>query len=301
VDQRRRQPLSLGVQQRVHTNGISLSCWTAGDPGNPAVLLLHGFPECAHSWTRQVPALVQAGWFCIVPDLRGYASSDKPAEVSSYSVSTLVADVLGLADHFGCARVHLVSHDWGGILGWHTALDHADRVASFTAMNIPHPSVMARHLRTFGQLRKSWYIFAFQLPWLPERMLTVDRLTRVMFANTTTKPFTEEEVARYREAWSTPGAAAGMLGWYRAALRYPVAPKNKRVTRPTLIVFGQRDLALDWQMAGMSAERCDDVVLRLLPDAGHFVQHDAAEEVNRLLLDFLGRHREEPGTLASAR
>ncbi len=273
--------------------------WTAGDPANPAVVLLHGFPECAYGWVRQVPALVQAGWFCIAPDLRGYATSDRPTRVRDYAVDVLVADVLGVADHFGRARFHLVSHDWGGVLGWHAALDHAERVASFTAMNIPHPSVFQRHLRTWGQLKRSWYILAFQLPMLPESMLTVDRLTGALFGNTTTKPFTAEDLAVYREAWRQPGAAAGMLAWYRAGARHPVTPKNKRVTRPSLVVFGQRDLALDWRMAEWSAERCDDVELRLLPDAGHFVQHDAPDQVNAFLLDFLARHRGEPGTAPS--
>lgn len=288
------------TRHRVATNGVTLTVHTAGPPDGPMVLLLHGFPESADGWRRQLPALAAAGWFCVAPDLRGYADSDRPARVRDYRVDTLVADVLGVADHFGRARFHVVSHDWGGILGWWLALDHAPRVASFAALNIPHPRVMLRHvLTTPRQMRKSWYILAFQLPFA-ERALTVDALTRVMFGNTTTKPFTPDEVAGWQERWSPPGAARSMIAWYRAVLRHPVWPRNDRVTRPTAIVFGQRDLALDWRMAPLSAARCDDAAVHLLPDAGHFVQHDAADEVNALLLDFLGRHRGEPGTGPSA-
>lgn len=284
------------TRHRVATNGVTLTVHTAGPVDGPLVLLLHGFPESADGWCRQLPALVEAGYFCVAPDLRGYVDSDRPPRVRDYRVDTLVADVLGLADHFGRARFHVVSHDWGGILGWWLALDHGPRVASFATLNIPHPRVMLRHVLTSPhQLRKSWYIFAFQLPFA-DRLLTPDRLTRVMFGNTTTKPFGPDEVARWREGWSAPGAAWSMIAWYRAVVRHPVLPRNDRVARPTLVIFGQRDLALDWRMAERSAARCDDVALHLLPDAGHFVQHDAAAEVNALLLDFLGRHRGEPGT-----
>jgi pimeloyl-ACP methyl ester carboxylesterase len=286
----------FAARHRVATNGITLTVHTAGPLDGPMVLLLHGFPECAHGWSRQVPALAEAGYFCVVPEQRGYADSDRPPRVRDYRLEHLCADALGVADHFGRARFHVVSHDWGGVVGWSLALDHAPRVASFTALNIPHPGVMLRHLATPGQLRKSWYIFAFQLPWLAERLLTVDRLTRLMFANTVTKPFTEDDLAAYRAAWTAPGAIGSMVAWYRAIVRRPRLPRNDRVTRPAMVVFGQRDLALDWRMAPSSVDRCDAGELHLLPDAAHFVQHDAPAEVNRLLLDFLGRHRGEPGT-----
>lgn len=284
-------------RHRVRTADVTLTVFTHGPVAGPAVVLLHGFPECAHGWSRQVPALAEAGYFCVVPELRGYADSDRPPRVADYRVERLVDDVIRVADHFGRRRFHVVAHDWGGVLGWHLAADHGERVASHASLNIPHPGVMIRHLLTSPrQLAKSWYLFAFQLPGLAERLLTPERLGRVMFANTTTRPFDADDLAVYRAAWGQPGAVSSMVAWYRAAARHPVRPRHDRVRRPTLVVFGQQDRALDWRMASPSAARCDDAAVHLLPDAGHFVQHDAPAQVNRLLLDFLDRHRHEPET-----
>lgn len=282
--------------RRVRTNGIELAVWTAGPEEGPAVVLLHGFPECAHGWARQVPALARAGFRCVVPDLRGYGASDRPLRVRDYAVDVLVADVLGLMDAEGRRRFHVVAHDWGGILGWHLALDHADRVASFAALNIPHPEVMWRKVWSSpAQARRSWYILAFQVPGLAERLLTPDRLTRALLSSAGDRPFTPEDLAVYRGAWTRPGAVRAMVSWYRAALRHRRRPRGARVARPTRIVWGQADTALGWEMATESAARCDDVTLHLLPGVGHFVQHNAAAEVTRLLLEFLESHRGEPG------
>jgi pimeloyl-ACP methyl ester carboxylesterase len=284
---------------RVKVNGIELAVTTAGPPDGPMVLLLHGFPECAHGWSRQVGPLAEQGYFCVVPDQRGYATSDKPPRVADYAVGHLVADAEGLIDHFGRARCHVVSHDWGGVVGWTLAAERPERVASLTAMNIPHPRVFARFLRTPGQLARSWYIFALQLPWLPEwrmRRDGYDVLVRTMFTHTVHRPYSPEDLAAYREAWGQPGALEGMVNWYRAAARRPTLPRAARVTVPTLIVFGEQDRALDARMAALSAELCDDVRLELLPDAAHFVQHDAPDAVNRFLREFLGAHRGAGGT-----
>ncbi len=285
--------------REVVTRGARLHVVTEGPEDGPMVLLLHGFPETSAGWRRQMPALAEAGWFCVAPDQRGYGRSDKPARTRAYRIGALVDDALAVIDAMGRRRCHVVGHDWGGMVAWWLALDHPERVASFSALNIPHPWVFSRWLFTSRQLLRSWYIFAMQLPWLPERSLSQDDhdpLVRVMFANSTAKPFTPEEVASWKEAWSRPGALSGMLAWYRAMARWPTFPRARRVSVPTRIVFGKQDLALDWRMAEDSAALCDDVQLTLIEEAGHFVQHDAPDRVNRILLDFLGTHREATGT-----
>lgn len=283
----------MSATRRVRTNGIELEVHTLGPEDGPMVLMLHGFPECAHGWMRQAPSLAEQGFFCVVPDQRGYGRSDKPRRLRDYRMDVLVEDARGLIDAHGRAKAHVVCHDWGGAVGWTLATTHRDRVATLSALNMPHPGVMARYLRTPAQLRRSWYMFAFLLPGLPERALARDDhagLVRAMSANTEREVYSAEDLAAYRDAWSQPGALSAMLRWYRAALLRPTIPKLTRCLVPTQIVFGQRDRALDWHMAVESAALCDDVSLHLIEDAAHFVQHDVPEEVTRLLLDFLDAH-----------
>ncbi|MCB9688236.1 MAG: alpha/beta hydrolase [Alphaproteobacteria bacterium] len=293
----------MSTTRRVRTNGIELEVRTLGPEDGPMVLMLHGFPECAHGWMRQAPALAEQGWFCVLPDQRGYGRSDKPPRLRDYRMGVLVDDARGLIDAFGRPKAHVVCHDWGGAVGWTLATTHPERVATLSALNMPHPGVMARHLRTPKQLRRSWYMFAFLLPRLPERAMTRDdhaELVRALFANTVRKAYSPEDLAAYREVWSQPGALSAMLRWYRAALLRPTIPALTRCVVPTQIVFGQQDRALDWQMAVDSAALCDDVALHLIEDAAHFVQHDVPERVTRLLLDFLGAHPDDATRRPSA-
>ncbi|MCA9491972.1 MAG: alpha/beta hydrolase [Myxococcales bacterium] len=291
------------ITRRLATNGIELEVRTFGPEDGPMVLFLHGFPECAHGWMRQAPVLAEQGWFCVVPDQRGYGRSDKPRRVRDYRLDLLVADALGLLDVFGRTKAHVVCHDWGGAVGWTMATQHPERVASLSALNMPHPGVMARHLRTPGQLRRSWYMFAFLIPRLPERYLSRHDHERLVFGmrrNTVRDAYSPEDVAAYREAWSQPGALSAMIRWYKAALLRSPIPKRTRCVVPTQILFGQRDLALDWRMAEDSAALCDDVSLHLFEDAGHFPQHDLPEDVNRLLHTFLTAHPDDATRRASA-
>lgn len=273
------------------TNGIALHAKIAGPEDGPLVLMLHGFPECADAWHRQVGPLAERGYLVVAPDQRGYGRSEKPPRTASYRQDVLAADAVGLIDAMGRDKAHVICHDWGGAVGWWLALDHPERVASFCVMNMPHPSVFARALRTRAQLQRSWYIFALQLPLFPEWRLTRDDfgvLIRVMYANTVHKPFTPEEIATYKDAWRQPGAIKAMIAWYRAAVRYPaLRPKNRTTPVPTLMIWGKQDRALGFELVAPSIARCDDAKLVVIEDAGHFVQHDAAERVNEALADFL--------------
>jgi pimeloyl-ACP methyl ester carboxylesterase len=213
--------------------------------------------------------------------------------VAAYSLDELVADVIGLIDAAGEERVYLVGHDWGAAVAWWTANTHPERLHKLVILNVPHPNTMKRTLRTnFAQLRKSWYIFFFQLPWLPEALIRANQwrgAKQSLLSSSRPGTFSQEELAGYVAAWSQPGAFTAMINWYRAMFRTKIKPlPSKRITVPTLLIWGAQDFALGREMAQPSINRCDDGRLVFIEEAGHWVQHEEPERVNDLLLGFLG-------------
>jgi epoxide hydrolase 4 len=276
----------------IETNGIHLHVVQAGPKSGVPVILLHGFPEFWYGFRRQIAALVEAGCRVIVPDQRGYNLSDKPKGVKAYSMDELVMDVIGLIDALEYDKVNLVGHDWGAAVAWTAAIQHPERLQRLGILNVPHPAVMRRFLqRDLEQLRRSWYIFFFQLPWLPEAGMRANDwrgAERALRNSGKIDTFTDEDIEKYKEAWSQPGAMTAMINWYRAAARYPMSiPKDMRVTVPTLMMWGMKDFALSHRMARPSMDYCEEGNLILFPDATHWVQLDAAEEVNHYVIDFL--------------
>lgn len=276
----------------VKTNGIQLHTVMAGPQSGPPVFLLHGFPENWRCWIRQIPALVEAGCRVIVPDQRGYNLSDKPQGVKAYRMDELVNDVIGLIDALGYEKVNLVGHDWGAVVAWVLANQYPERLNRLGILNVPHPAVMKRFLqRDFEQLRRSWYVFFFQLPWLPEAGMRADNwrgAVRALRGSGRMDTFTNEDIEKYKEAWSQPGAMTAMINWYRAALRYqPPIPADARIHVRTLMMWGTKDLALSRRMARPSMDYCDEGNLIFFPEATHWVQRDEAESVNHYLVDFL--------------
>lgn len=276
----------------ITTNGINLHVVLAGPKDGKPIILLHGFPEFWRGWLKQIEPLANAGYRVIVPDQRGYNLSDKPKGVKSYRVDALAADVLGLMDALGYDKVHLIGHDWGAVVAWTFALLHPERLHKLGILNVPHPSVMLRFLsRDFKQMRNSWYIFFFQLPWLPEHFLRKDdwhKGVRVLLGSSKRGSFHKADILEYKQAWSQPGAITAMLNWYRALLRYrPRMPKDPRVSVPTLMLWGTKDTALSYRMAQPSIEFCDDGKLILIETATHWIQHDEAHDVTKHLLNFI--------------
>jgi len=276
----------------IETNGIKLHVAQAGPQSGVPVILLHGFPEFYYGWRRQIPALVAEGCRVIVPDQRGYNLSDKPKDVKSYSMDILVEDIVGLIDALGYEKVNLVGHDWGGAVAWTLAHKYPERLHKLSILNVPHPAVMRKFLsRDLDQLRRSWYMMAFQLPWLPEFILSMNGWQRFAHSLQNTGKagsFTDEDITRYKEAWSQPDAMTSMLNWYRTSVRNPSwASKDMRIKVPTLMMWGMKDFALTHRMARPSMDYVDDGNLILFPEATHWIQHDAAEEVNHYLIDFI--------------
>ena len=275
----------------IETNGIRLHVVQAGPKSGAPVLLLHGFPEFWYGWRKQIPALAEAGCRVIVPDQRGYNLSDKPKEVKSYLVDELVRDALGLIDALEYEKVNLIGHDWGGGVAWELANAFPDRVHRLGVLNAAHPAVMAQFLtRDLEQIRRSWYILFFQIPWLPEASLRAGNwrgAERALRGTSHVNSFTDADILKYKEAWSQPGAITAMLNTYRAAARYRWKPNEARIKVPTLLMWGMKDFALSHRLARPSLDYAEEGNLMLFPEATHWVHLDAAEEVNHYLLDFV--------------
>jgi pimeloyl-ACP methyl ester carboxylesterase len=270
------------------TGGPTLHAVTAGPEDGPLVVLLHGFPEFWFSWRHQIRALADAGYRVVAPDQRGYNESDKPEGRRRYRIQFLAQDVVDVIDSFGREKAHaVIGHDWGGAVTWEVAASHAHRVDRVAVLNCPPIAVLMRNLvKNPRQLRRSWYVFFFQLPRLADAAIA--RASGNILRQTSNPgSFTDDDVARYVEAWRKPGAATAMLNWYRAGLL--VRPTKKRVQVPALIVWGKRDHALGPELAEEAARLCDDGRLVWIEDATHWVQHDAPDRVNALLLEHLAR------------
>jgi epoxide hydrolase 4 len=283
--------------QFIQTNNINLHVMTDGPENGTAVILLHGFPEFHYGWKNQIPALVEAGFRVIVPDQRGYNLSDKPGGISAYDVDTLAMDVVGLFDHFGIEKARLVGHDWGAAVAWTVAINHPERLEKLAILNVPHPDVMTDYvLRNPAQRKKSWYVFFFQIPWLVEWILgknDFEYLAQLLKRSGHRNTFTDADIVEYKKAWSQTGALTGMLNWYRSIVRRGVRsafiPKTpaRRVHVPTIMLWGQRDVALSFDMAQPSINLCDEGRLIFFDKATHWVQHDASEEINQQLISFM--------------
>jgi pimeloyl-ACP methyl ester carboxylesterase len=277
----------------VRTNGVRLHVVEAGPEDGTPVILLHGFPEFWYGWRHQIPALVDAGCRVIVPDQRGYNRSDTPAPVAAYDVDELVGDVLGLVDEMKVRDGHLVGHDWGGVVAWVLAMRHPDRLRRLAILNVPHPGVFRETLwSSWEQLQRSGYVFLFQLPRLPEWWLGRNdsaNLVRMLRGSGRRDTFTAQDLAAYRQSWRRPRTIRSMVHWYRAAGRRALQGglPDQRVHVPTRVIWGAKDVALIRQMARPSADRCDDADLFMIDAATHWVQHDAPDRVNDLLIGHL--------------
>ncbi len=275
----------------VETNGIKLHVAQAGPVDGPLVILLHGFPEFWYGWQRQIPFLAEQGFRVWAPDQRGYNLSDKPAGIDAYRLGTLSQDVIGLIDAAGRDTAYLVGHDWGAAVAWNTAISHRERIKKLAILNVPHLQVFTETLRhNPRQMLKSWYMGFFQIPLLPEFLLTVgdaQGAAQMLIRSSHPRTFSDADLAEYVRAWKQPGAMTAMLNWYRAAVqRSPAIPDDPRVHMPTLIIWGKQDVALTFEMAQKSSEFCDQGRLVSFPEATHWVQHDEPHQVNALLAEF---------------
>lgn len=277
--------------RRAALPGVSLHVAEAGPGDGSPTILLHGFPEFWYGWRRQIEPLSKAGLRLVIPDQRGYGLSDRPSGLPAYHLDRLAADVIALADTYGFATVRLVGHDWGGLVAWWTAGRHPERIDRLAILNAPHPSVVGAYMRDHpGQWLRSAYVGLFQLPRIPERLLTAGRGRVLRHALTTSSrpgTFSPADLDRYVEAWLRPDAMRAMLDWYRALAQLPrVDPPRIRV--PTLILWGRQDTALQPGLAEASLGLCDAGRIRWFDRATHWLPLEEPAAVNAELARFLG-------------
>jgi pimeloyl-ACP methyl ester carboxylesterase len=273
----------------IMTNGIRMHYVTQGN--GPLIVLLHGFPEFWYSWRYQLPFLAERGYTVVAPDLRGYNDTDKPR--TGYDVPTLLRDIAGLIKGLGQEKAVIVGHDWGGVLAWAFAMSYPQMTERLIVMNAPHPQAMQRAFRTLKQLRKSWYIFAFQLPWLPENALLRNNayeIGRMLKGAAVQKSaFPNEVLATYQEAMSKPGAMTAALNYYRQLIRHPLrsAKNYASIGVPTLLIWGEQDIALGIELTYGLEQWVPNIQIKRIPDSGHWVQQEKPELVNTLMAEFL--------------
>ena len=258
----------------------------------PLIILLHGFPEFWYAWRQQIEPLAAAGFRVVAPDMRGYNLSSKPDGIAAYDTDQLTADIRGLIKERGAESALLVGHDWGGSVAWATAMKYPEVVDRLAILNAAHPRKLSQGLHHPGQLRRSWYFFFFDLPELPESVVHGDhwRFFRHFLRDARTGAFTPQDMDRYIEAWSQPGAASGMINYYRSSVRQ--SPKRaeaqlRPIQAPTLVIWGEDDRYLGPELAEPDRDDVPNLDhVERLPDASHWVHHDEPERVTQLLIDF---------------
>ncbi len=269
-------------------NGVQLHVVAAGDPDAPLVVLLHGHPDFWYGWRDQIGPLVEAGFRVVVPDQRGCNLSDAPGGIDAYRQSVLTADVCELIRSEGRESAHVVGHDFGGFVAWNVALRRPSFVDRLGICNVPHPTAYRETLRSsLRQIARSWYVWFYQVPRLPEWVLRRNDMANMVDAlELTSNPgtFDAETVDRYKAAWSHTGIGP-RIRWYRG-FRRSEPPSRTTVTQPTLVCWGKDDIALHPSMAEASVDYCENGRLRTFPDASHWV-HLEREAVTDALVEHL--------------
>jgi epoxide hydrolase 4 len=271
--------------------GVRLHAAVAGQ--GPLVLLLHGFPENWWSWRHQLPALARAGFTAAAIDLRGYGDSARPAARRAYHLRHLVDDVPAAIAALGHASAHLVGHDWGGIIAWTAAAEYPAVVSRLAILNAPHLRLYHQHLWRTSQFMRSWYAAAFQLPWVPERLLAARDFAlvrRIFSAPALRHAFSDDDIERYIAPLRTPGALTAMLNYYRMLPGSGSRMASRaHVAAETLVLWGERDPALVPQLVEGIESLAPRATVHRMPALSHWIQNEAPDEVNRLLVDFLRR------------
>lgn len=278
--------------QFISSNGVRLHYVTQGE--GTLMLMLHGFPEFWYSWRHQISAFAQ-DYKVVAIDQRGYNDSDKPADLSAYRMSELVQDVRGVIQALGYDRCILVGHDWGGAVAWNFAYAYPEMVQRLIVMNLPHPAKFAAGLQTPQQLLRSWYIFFFQVPFLPELALQAFdyQLIAALFSNMAIDKdaFTTADLNAYKQAAAKPGALTAMLNYYRANILQPELGRREWgvLNVPTLLIWGEEDSALGKELTYGTEAYVQDLTVRYIPNCSHWVQQERPQLVNEYMQAFLQR------------
>lgn len=271
---------------------VKLHYAKAGE-GSKLVILLHGFPEFWYAWRHQLLALSDE-YTVVAPDMRGYNLSDKPVKVEDYQMDKLVDDVCGLIRHFGHETAAVIGHDWGAIVAWAVAARHPEYLWKLGALQVP-PFTVWKKNQTFKQLMASWYMFFFQIPKLPEWLMSRNdyRVLAGGLKSSTAERgvFSKENIAEYKKAWSEPQTLTSAVNYYRANILNCLFGKEKypdKIKIPTLFIYGEKDIAVLPETVKGVGEMIDAPFEEFFfPDVGHWIQQEAAETVTQILREFL--------------
>ncbi len=268
---------------------MRLHCVSGGPADGPLVVFIHGFPARWSTWRGLLPAFARAGYLAVAPDLRGYGASGRPQGIDHYSVPRIVADVIAIIDAFGRDDAFLVGHDFGGGIAWATAMAHPERVTRLAILNAVHPIGFERRIRKWSQFAKSWYIFFFLLPWLPEWWMSRKNF-RFLERSLADDGLSNDVVQDLLEGVRPPGALHAAVDWYRASFRdgarKRVAPK--RVDLPALVIWGDRERHFDPELAIPPPDWVTNARVEHVPERSHWVHHDAPEKVTERILAHFG-------------
>lgn len=272
----------------IMSNGIQLHYVTQGE--GLLMLMLHGFPEFWYSWRHQIPEFAK-DYKVVALDLRGYNDSDKPKQQSAYVMSEFIKDVEGIIKGLGYDQCVLVGHDWGGAIAWCFAYAHPEMVERLIVMNIPHPAKLAEGLQTPQQLMRSWYVFFFQLPMLPELAVqwsdyqVIESAFQGMAIDKST--FTQDDIEAYKNAAAKRGTLTAMINYYRNAFTTFGQGNWRLIEVPTLMIWGEEDTALGKELTYGTEEYVRNFQIRYIPNCSHWVQQERPDLVNQYIREFL--------------
>ena len=275
----------------VAANGLTFAIDEAG-AGPDIALCLHGFPESRFSWRHQLEPIAAMGWHAIAPDLRGYGDSSRPKGREAYTIAQLVTDAAALFDAYGARRRLLIAHDWGAAIAWAFAIRNLRPLDGLVIMNVPHPAIFRAVLRrSWAQRRRSWYMLFFQLPVLPEAMMTARDARAVARAFTgmavDKTAFPPAVLRHYQDNALKPGAMTAMINYYRANAAVMRDGPSPMIVTPTLMIWGEEDTALGLELTDGYETYVADFTLERLPGVSHWVQQEAPERVNDRLTSWL--------------
>ena len=287
----------LGRRLQITANGIEFEVFETG-AGERLALLLHGFPEHAISWRHQAPFLASLGYRVWTVNQRGYGATTTPGDRRAYSLKNLTDDIAALIDAAGArskiTSTTLITHDWGALLAWSFAARKVRPLEKLVICNVPHPLCFGREYKQNPkQRKKSWYIRFFQIPWLPETLLSrkggapVAKMLRDTCANKAN--FSREILSVYAANAARPGGMRGMINWYRSAMNDLMSATDLggKIEVPTLVVWGEKDVALEVSTLDGTDQYVRDLKIVRLPNASHWVQQDEPEAVNSAIKAFL--------------
>ena len=277
--------------EQYRRNDLTFDVLDAGPPDGPVVVLLHGFPQHNDSWTAVIDRLTTAGYRCLAPNQRGYSAGARPPRRRDYRIPELVADLGALIDASGARRVHLVGHDWGAAVAWAAAADMPERLATVSPISVPHPAAFLKSFLNSRQGLASWYMYFFQLPRIPEWLLT--RRNGAVVAETLRRGGQSRAAAeRDAQAMREPGALTAAINWYRAMPMLNPRAINQKVSVPTLYVWSDQDIALLPKSAHDTARYVTgEYRFEILSGVSHWIPDEQPDKLTDLLLDWFAAHK----------